>query len=62
MLKPVYHGIRDAGTEGVGAQLESLVSDRTRVKNRSKRSTGGAGSVIKGPVYQTKQRKNGWET
>ena len=58
MLKPVYHG--DHGTRALkelGHNYESLVSDRTRVKNRLKAIYRGRGISYQGAeIYQTKQQ------
>ena len=59
MLKPVYHG--DHGTRALkelGHNYESLVSDRTRVKNRLKAIYRGRGISYRGTeIYQTKQQQ-----
>src|SRR5205814_5055122 len=59
MLKPVYHG--DHGTRALkelAHNYESLVSDRTRVKNRLKAIYRGRGISCEGEaVYQAKKQE-----
>lgn len=58
LLRPVYHG--DHGTRALkelGHNYESLVSDRTRVKNRLKAIFRGRGISYQGAaIYQEQQR------